>query len=231
MKVLATGRRRFAYSAIIALAAALLTVVTPGTASAHGTTIDPSSRNYGCWSRWGHQFQNPAMQTQDPMCWQAWQTDTNAMWNWNGLYREGVQGNHQGAIPNGQLCSAGRTGDGRYRAMDTPGNWQATNISRNFTLRLLDQASHGADYIRVYVTRQGYNPLTTALGWNHLELVAQVGNTPASQWNKVTTPHQGVQINIPATANGRSGRHLVYTIWQASHSDQSYYFCADVNIS
>jgi chitin-binding protein len=231
MTVPATGRRRFAYPAIIALAAALLTVFTPGTASSHGTTIDPSSRNYGCWSRWGNQFQNPAMQTQDPMCWQAWQTDTNAMWNWNGLYREGVQGNHQGAIPNGQLCSAGRTGDGRYRAMDTPGNWRAANVSRNFTVRLLDQASHGADYIRVYVTRQGYNPLTQALAWSNLELVAQIGNTPASQWTRVTTPHQGVQININATANGRSGRHLVYTIWQASHSDQSYYFCADVNIT
>jgi chitin-binding protein len=229
VKVPATGRRRFAIPAILALAAALLTV-TPGTASAHGTTIDPSSRNYGCWSRWGNQFQNPAMRTQDPMCWQAWQTDTNAMWNWNGLYREGVNGNHQGAIPNGELCSAGRTENGRYRAMDTPGNWRAANVSRTFTVRLLDQASHGADYVRVYVTRQGYNPLTQALGWNHLELVAQVGNTPASQWTRVTTPHQGVQLNINATANGRSGRHIVYTIWQASHSDQSYYFCADVNI-
>src|SRR6185312_16513214 len=137
MKVLATGRRRFAYPAIIALAAALLTMFTPTPASSHGTTIDPSSRNYGCWSRWGNQFQNPAMQTQDPMCWQAWQTDTNAMWNWNFLAREGVQGNHQGAIPNGQLCSAGRTGDGRYRAMDNIGNWQAKNVSRNFTIQVL----------------------------------------------------------------------------------------------
>jgi chitin-binding protein len=28
---------------------------------------------------------------------------------------------------------------------------------------------------------------------------------------------------------GRSGRAIVYTIWQASHSDQSYYFCSDVS--
>ena len=35
------------------------------------------------------------------MCWQAWQADTQAMWNWNSLYREGVAGNHQGAIPDG----------------------------------------------------------------------------------------------------------------------------------
>jgi predicted carbohydrate-binding protein with CBM5 and CBM33 domain len=220
--------RRLAIPAILALAAALLTV-TPGPASAHGTTIDPSSRNYGCWARWGNQFQNPAMQTEDPMCWQAWQTDTNAMWNWNGLYRENVQGNHQAAVPNGQLCSAGQTQAGRYRAMDAIGNWKASTISRSFTVKLLDQASHGADYVRVYVTKQGFNPLTQALGWANLELVAQVGNTPAAQWTRVTTPQPGVQLNIPATANGRTGRHIVYTIWQASHMDQSYYFCADVN--
>ncbi len=29
------------------------------------------------------------MVTEDPMCYQAWQADPNAMWNWNGLYREG----------------------------------------------------------------------------------------------------------------------------------------------
>ncbi|HEX8345316.1 MAG TPA: cellulose binding domain-containing protein, partial [Actinoplanes sp.] len=29
--------------------------------------------------------------------------------------------------------------------------------------------------------------------------------------------------------SGRSGRAIVYTIWQASHLDQSYYFCSDVN--
>ncbi|GAA0954718.1 lytic polysaccharide monooxygenase auxiliary activity family 9 protein [Virgisporangium aurantiacum] len=224
----ATGRQRFVLPAIIALAAALLTV-TPGPASAHGTTIDAPSRNYGCWARWGNQFQNPAMQTQDPMCWQAWQTDTNAMWNWNGLYRENVQGNHQAAIPNGQLCSAGRTGDGRYRAMDNIGNWQAKNVSRSFTVQLLDQAGHGADYIRLYVTRQGFNPLTQALGWSNLELLAQVGYTPSAQWTRVTTPFNGFQMNIPVTANGRTGRHMVYAVWQASHMDQSFYFCSDVN--
>ena len=36
-------------------------------------------------------------------------------------------------------------------------------------------------------------------------------------------------IQIPATASGRTGRHIVYTIWQASHLDQSYYLCSDVD--
>src|SRR5689334_19845758 len=61
-----------------------------GPAQAHGSVTDPPSRNYGCWQRWASDFQNPAMATEDPMCWQAWQADPQAMWNWTGLYREGV---------------------------------------------------------------------------------------------------------------------------------------------
>ncbi|GAA1256814.1 lytic polysaccharide monooxygenase [Sphaerisporangium rubeum] len=203
---------------LLACAALLSTVGLTGTASAHGSTINPASRNYGCWSRWGNDFQNPNMQQQDPMCWQAWQTDVNAMWNWNGLFREGVAGNHQGAIPNGQLCSGGRTENGRYRAMDTPGAWKTTALSRTFNINLMDQAHHGADYIKVYITRQGYNATTTPLSWSNLELItttgryAQAGNYYINNIN----------------AGSRTGRHVVYTIWQASHTDQSYYFCSDV---
>src|SRR3712207_4181579 len=146
-------------SLIAALAAAItLTVLPSSPAAAHGSVVSPASRNYSCWSRWGSDFQNPRMATEDPMCWQAWQADPNAMWNWNGLYREGVAGNHQGAIPDGQLCSAGRTGGMRYAAMDNPGNWRTTTLPRTFTLNLYDQARHGADYLRVYVSRQGYDP-------------------------------------------------------------------------
>src|SRR5262245_37090532 len=90
-------RRRWALRAFAVLAASMvmLTTALVDVAHAHGSTINPASRNYGCWKRWGSDFQNPAMATQDPMCWQAWQADPNAMWNWNGLYQDGVGGNYQ----------------------------------------------------------------------------------------------------------------------------------------
>ncbi|WP_245657604.1 lytic polysaccharide monooxygenase auxiliary activity family 9 protein, partial [Herbidospora mongoliensis] len=204
-----------ALGALLLLATAL---VVP--ANAHGSVTDPPSRNYGCWQRWGGDFQNPAMAQQDPMCWQAWQYDVQAMWNWNGLYREGVAGNHQGAVPDGQLCSGGRTFGGRYNAMDTLGAWKTVDKPTRFTLNMTDQAIHGADYIRVYATKQGFNALTTPLRWSDLELVGQVGRVPTG----ATTP---VEVNAP----NRSGRHIVFTVWQASHMDQSYYFCSDVNFT
>ncbi|MFD4205587.1 lytic polysaccharide monooxygenase [Micromonospora tulbaghiae] len=212
--------------AVCAVVAALLTTAFSGPASAHGSVVDPASRAYSCWQRWGGDFQNPAMATQDPMCWQAWQADPNAMWNWNGLFREGVAGNHQGAIPDGQLCSGGRTQSGRYNALDTVGAWKTVPVTNSFRVKFFDQASHGADYIRVYVTKQGFNALTSPLRWSDLELVGQIGNTPASQWTREV---DGVSIQIPANAPGRTGRHIVYTIWQASHLDQSYYLCSDVD--
>ncbi|WP_285498063.1 lytic polysaccharide monooxygenase auxiliary activity family 9 protein [Actinomadura sp. NBRC 104425] len=200
-------------------AAALLPLVWVDTAAAHGSVIDPASRNYGCWLRWGSDFQNPIMAEQDPMCWQAWQDNPNAMWNWNGLYRDNVGGDHQAAIPDGQLCSAGLTQGGRYRSLDAVGPWTMTDISSTFTINLYDQASHGADYIRVYVTRQGYDALTQPLRWSDLELVRE---TP-----KYAPANNYVVSNV--SVSGRSGRHVVYTIWKASHMDQTYYFCSDVN--
>ncbi|MFI7448348.1 lytic polysaccharide monooxygenase [Nonomuraea sp. NPDC049714] len=215
------GATRRALRVLTIVATAMLCLLPwAESASAHGSIINPASRNYSCWDRWGDDHLNPNMQQQDPMCWQAWQDNPNAMWNWNGLYRNNVGGNHQAAVPDGQLCSGGRTEGGRYRSLDAVGAWQMTNIGTNFTAHLYDQASHGADYFRIYVTRQGFNAATQPLTWGSLELVRQTGRYAPSQ-----------NINIDVSAPGRSGRHVVFTIWQASHMDQAYYICSDVNFT
>jgi chitin-binding protein len=217
-------RSRLLIGLIAAIAVVGLMPAAP--ALAHGNVISPASRNYGCFIRWGDHFQDPAMATEDPMCYQAWQADPNAMWNWNGLYREQVAGNHQGAIPDGSLCSAGHTQSGRYNAMDTVGDWKAASVGNSFTVQLFDQALHGADYVWVYVSNPGFDPRTQALKWSDLTKVAEVGKTPASQWIAVDG---GVRIDLPVALSGRTGRAMVYTIWQASHMDQSYYFCSDID--
>ncbi|MGS2588733.1 lytic polysaccharide monooxygenase auxiliary activity family 9 protein [Streptomyces hebeiensis] len=202
----------------VALFCLVASVTSVGTASAHGSVIDPASRNYGCWQRWGSDFQNPAMAQLDPMCWQAWQADPNAMWNWNGLYRNGSAGNFPAAVPDGQLCSGGRTEGGRYNSLDTVGAWKTTDIRGNFTVKLYDQASHGADYFLVYVSRQGVDPSKQALKWSDMQLVKRTDRYAPSQ-----------NYNIDVSTSGYSGRHVVYTIWQASHMDQTYFLCSDVN--
>jgi chitin-binding protein len=205
---------------LVFVAAVTLTAMpwsTPN-ATAHGSVVNPMSRVYGCFERWGDNFQNPDMQTQDPMCWQAWQSNADAMWNWNGLYREGTGGNYMAFIPDDQLCSAGHTWDGyRYNAMDTPGPWQTTPISSTFTVDHYDGAQHGADYLHIYVTKQGYDAQTDALDWGDLELVQQTGSYAPGE-------HYTTEVSV----SGRSGHHIVYTIWKASHGDQIYFTCSDV---
>ncbi|MFC8225299.1 lytic polysaccharide monooxygenase [Streptomyces sp. NPDC057287] len=204
----------------VCVAALLGLLPWTGTANAHGSVVDPASRNYGCWLRWGDDFQNPAMEQEDPLCWQAWQANPNAIWNWNGLYRNGSGGNFPAAVPDGQLCSGGRTESGRYDALDAVGAWKTTDITDDFTVKLYDQASHGADYFQVYVTRNGFDPATEALSWSDLQLVAETGSYGPSQ-----------NYEIPVSTSGLSGRHVVYTIWQASHMDQTYFLCSDVNFT
>ncbi|XVS63502.1 lytic polysaccharide monooxygenase auxiliary activity family 9 protein [Actinosynnema sp. CA-299493] len=208
------------FSSVLAVfAASVVTLVgASGVASAHGSVTDPPSRNYGCYQRWGSDHLNPNMGQTDPMCAQAWKADPNTMWNWNGLYRNGVGGNHQGALPNGQLCSGGLAESGRYRSLDAVGAWNTATKPRQFTLTITDQAKHGADYLRIYITRQGVNTATTPLRWSDLELVTSTGRYG-------TTGLYQAQVN----AGSRTGRHVVFTIWQASHMDQAYYLCSDVN--
>ena len=218
MKISRTARR-LGLGAVAVLVASftMVAVNQAGPASAHGSVTNPPSRNYGCYERWGSDHLNPTMAQTDPMCWQAWQANPNTMWNWNGLYRENVGGNHQAAVPDGQLCSGGRTQGGLYASLDAVGAWTAKPMPNNFTLTLTDGAKHGADYMLIYITKQGFDPTTQPLTWNSLELVLRTGSYP-------TTGLYEAQVN----AGNRTGRHVVYTIWQASHLDQPYYLCSDV---
>ena len=118
MSVRARPRRLVA--ALLAVAMALVAaIVTSQPASAHGSVTDPPQPATTAVGSGGAATSDPTMAQKDPMCWQAWQADPNAMWNWNGLYRENVGGNHQAVIPNGQLCSGGRTAIRRAKCRRT----------------------------------------------------------------------------------------------------------------
>ncbi len=184
-------------------------------ASAHGTIVSPATRAYQCWQAWGSQHTNPAMQQQDPMCYQAFQANADTMWNWMSALRDGLGGNFQGSTPDGQLCSNALS---RNNALNTPGKWRTTNVGSNFTMRLHDQASHGADYFRVYVSKNGFDPTTQRLGWGNLDFITQTGRF---------APAKDISFNVQTS--GYRGHHVVFTIWQASHLDQAYMWCSDVN--
>ncbi|WP_372508679.1 lytic polysaccharide monooxygenase auxiliary activity family 9 protein [Amycolatopsis iheyensis] len=208
-----TARRRSIFLVLAALAGLFLSVPA---ASAHGTIVSPATRAYQCWQDWGSQHTNPAMQQQDPMCYQAFQANADTMWNWMSALRDGLGGNFQGKTPDGQLCSNALA---RNSSLDTPGAWRTTSLGSSFTMHLYDQASHGADFLRVYVSKNGFDPATQRLGWGNLDLLTQTGKyAPAKD---ITFPVQ--------TSGAYRGHHVLFTIWQASHQDQTYMWCSDVN--
>lgn len=212
----ATRRPLQALVLVLAVAASLLPFT--GAAQAHGTIINPASRAYQCWQAWGNQHMNPAMQQQDPMCYRAFQANPDTMWNWMSALRDGLGGQFQARTPDGQLCSNALS---RNDALNQPGAWRTTNVGRNFTVHLYDQASHGADYFRVYVSKTGFNPATQRLGWGNLDLVTTTGRY---------APSQNISFNVSTNGQYR-GHHIVFVIWQASHLDQAYMWCSDVNFT
>lgn len=214
----------FAALAVLALISFL---VAARPASAHGSAIDPPSRQYGCARRWDTTWDNPVMAKLDPACWQAWHANPAAMWTWNGLIQDNVKDDHQARVPDGTLCGGG---DDVYAALNTPGYWEAQDVNNNFTWTMHDQARHGAAYIHIYVSKQGFDPTTQKLTWNDLELVKDTGPFLESGWP--TRPGDpilnGVDYSFPISAPGRTGRHIVYAVWRAGHADQNYYMCSDV---
>jgi len=200
---------------LVAITASLLP--WSGAAQAHGTIINPASRAYQCWQSWGSQHTNPAMQQQDPMCYQAFQANPDTMWNWMSALRDGLGAQFQSKTPDGQLCSNGLS---RNNSLNQPGNWKRTTVSNNFTVQLYDQASHGADYFKVYVSKNGFNPATQTLGWGNLDLITTTGRY---------APAQNISFNV--STSGYTGNHIVFFIWQASHLDQAYMWCSDVTFA
>ncbi|MEU4555306.1 chitin-binding protein [Micromonospora violae] len=208
--------RRSLQALALLFAMVIGTLPWTGAAQAHGTVINPASRAYQCWQSWGNQHMNPAMQQQDPMCWQAFQANPDTMWNWMSQLRDGLAGQFQARTPDGQLCSNALS---RNNSLNQPGAWRATNVSRNLTVQMYDQASHGADYFRVYVTKQGFNPATQQLGWGNLDLITTTGRY---------APAQNISFNV--SLPDRSGKHILFVVWKASHMDQTYMWCSDINV-
>jgi lytic cellulose monooxygenase (C4-dehydrogenating) len=204
-----------ALALLFALVSGIL--VAPGPAHAHGTVVSPATRAYHCWEAWGSKHTSTAMATEDPMCWQAFQANPDTMWNWMSALRDGLGGNFQGRTPDGQLCSNGIS---RNNSLNTPGQWQTTSIGRSFSVHLYDQASHGADYFRVYVSKNGFDPTTQRLGWGNLDFITQTGRYG-----------RALDITFNVSTSGYTGRHILFVIWQASHQDQTYMWCSDVTFS
>ncbi|MET9910583.1 lytic polysaccharide monooxygenase [Streptomyces sp. NPDC006476] len=189
-----------------------LTTLAAAPASAHGTMGDPVSRVAQCYA------ENPESPKSDACRAAVAVGGTQALYDWNGIRIGDANGRHQALIPDGKLCSAGNE---EFKGLDLPrADWPATGVrGGSYTFKYRVTAPHKGTFT-VYVTKPGYDP-TKPLAWKDLELSAPVA--------KATDP---VAANGFYTFSGtlpqRSGRQLLYAIWQRSDSPEAFYSCSDV---
>ncbi|MDG9718128.1 lytic polysaccharide monooxygenase [Streptomyces sp. DH24] len=206
------ARRGAAAVAAAGIAPLALTALSAAPAAAHGSMGDPVSRVSQCFAEGPESPKSAA-------CKAAVETGgTQALYDWNGVRIGNAAGQHQQLIPDGKLCSAG---DAAFKGLDLArADWPATGVnSGSYTFKYRVTAPHKGTF-NVYITKPGYDP-AKPLGWDDLDLE----NPVATATDPAAT---GGFYTFSGTLPERSGKQLLYAIWQRSDSPEAFYSCSDV---
>lgn len=182
-------------------------------AAAHGALENPVSRAAACGPEGGDDATSEACEAA------VARSSPNALDAWDTLRVPGVGGRDREVIPDGRLCSAGLP---RFRGLDLPrGDWPATSLPAGVAYDFAYRATipHKGTF-RLYVTKDGYRP-TRPLTWSSLEPEPFLEVTDP----KLTGGAYRMKGKLPS---GKTGRHLIYTVWQNSDTPDTYYSCSDV---
>ncbi|MEV0601438.1 lytic polysaccharide monooxygenase [Streptomyces sp. NPDC050315] len=206
-----TARRKAAAFALTTLAPLALTALAAGPASAHGSMTDPVSRISACYAEGPESPDSAACKAIVAA------GGVQALYDWNGVRDGAAGGQSRTRIPDGKLCSANSE---EYKGLDLArDDWPASPMKAGaHTFRYKATAPHKGTF-ELYLTKDGYDP-RKPLKWSDLE---------AKPFAKVTDPTltDGDYVfegKVPA----RTGRHLIYSIWQRSDSPEAFYTCSDV---
>ncbi|MFJ4990318.1 lytic polysaccharide monooxygenase [Streptomyces sp. NPDC088732] len=200
---------------VVAGTAALLPLLaSAGPAAAHGAPVDPVSRAAACAAGSGRFTGTAACRAAA-----AANGGGAAFADWDNLRVAGVAGRDRQVVPDGKLCSGGLPA---YRGLDLArADWPATRLvpGAAFTMRYATTIPHQGTF-RLYLTKQGYDP-TRPLTWSEVASRPFLTATdPAIQGGAYRISGQ-----LPAD---RTGRHVLFTIWQNSSTPDTYYSCSDV---
>ncbi|MFC5143334.1 lytic polysaccharide monooxygenase auxiliary activity family 9 protein [Streptomyces aureoversilis] len=198
--------------ALLGAAPLALTALTAAPAQAHGSMTDPVSRVSACFAEGPEHPRSAACKAMVAA------GGTQPLYDWNEVNIGDAAGRHRQIIPDGKLCSAGRA---KYKGLDLPrADWPGSKLAPGkHTFRYRATAPHRGTF-ELYLTKEGYDP-RKPLKWSDLE---------AKPFAKVTNPtlKDGSYV-FDGTVPKRSGRHLVYSVWQRSDSPEAFYTCSDVD--
>ncbi|WP_328409629.1 lytic polysaccharide monooxygenase [Streptomyces violaceus] len=200
-----------------ALAAALVTPLllplwAAGPAGAHGAPTDPVSRVVACSPEGGDRAGSAA-------CRAAVAANGAPFTAWDNLRLANVNGRDRQVVPDGKLCSGGLPA---YRGLDLArADWPSTRVTpgATLTMRYVSTIPHTGTF-RMYLTKPGYDP-AGPLSWSDL---------PEKPFAEVTDPAltDGAYRLEATLPSDRTGRHVLYTVWQNSSTPDTYYSCSDV---
>ncbi|MEU6770499.1 lytic polysaccharide monooxygenase [Streptomyces sp. NPDC046759] len=199
-------------AAAVAAAPLLLLSWAAGSAQAHGAPTDPVSRVYACSPQGGDATRSAA-------CRAAIAANGAPFTAWDNLRVAGVNGRDRQVIPDGRLCSGNLPA---YRGLDLARpDWPATRLTpgARLTMTYTSTIAHTGTF-RLYLTKPGYDP-AKPLTWSEL---------PERPFAQVTDPAlRNGAYHIDATLpKDRTGRQVLYTVWQNSSTPDTYYSCSDV---
>jgi chitin-binding protein len=202
-------QRRLALAA--AVIGALLGAAAFGApAQAHGAMSTPASRSVVCGA--GTQAQMNSAACKAAVAAGADVTD------WDNIRVPGVDGRDRQVIPDGKLCSGGLA---KFAGLDLPrSDWPTTKVKAGatFTFAYKQRIPHQGSF-RIYVTKDGYDP-TKPLRWANLESTPFLTATNPSMQNSA--------YMMKGTLPKKTGRQIIYTIWQTTSTPDTYYSCSDV---
>ncbi|MCX4407255.1 lytic polysaccharide monooxygenase [Streptomyces sp. NBC_01764] len=204
---------RTATAAAVAVAAPLLLMTwAAGPAQAHGAPTDPVSRVVACSPEGGSNIGTAA-------CKAAIAANGAPFTAWDNLRVAGVGGRDRQVIPDGQLCSGGLPA---YKGLNLArADWPSTRMTpgATFTLSYSSTIPHTGTF-KLYLSKPGYDP-TKPLKWSDL---------PTKPFATATDPALvNGAYRIKATLpSDRTGRQMLYTIWQNTSTTDTYYSCSDV---
>ncbi|MGX1566110.1 lytic polysaccharide monooxygenase auxiliary activity family 9 protein [Streptomyces sp. NPDC055506] len=207
------ARRTVATVAALGSLPLALTALTATPAAAHGSMGDPVSRVSQCYAEGPESPKSAACKAAVAA------GGTQALYDWNGIRIGDAGGRHQRLIPDGKLCSANNA---QFKGLDLArADWPATGVrSGSHTFKYRVTAPHKGTF-KVYLTKSGYDP-AKPLAWSDLDLKNPVATStdPAAK---------GGFYTFSGTLPQRSGRHLLYAVWQRSDSPEAFYSCSDVS--
>jgi len=139
------------------------------------------------------------------------------LWDWYGNLISNAGGRSREIISDGHLCGPTTKYDAYNQAR---ADWPTTKVTANasVTLRYNAWAPHPGTWEQ-YVTKDGFDA-TKPLKWSDLEPVP---------FDKITNPPLASgEYSWQAKLPNKSGRHVIYSLWQRSDSPEAFYSCSDV---